>query len=60
VIIADWILPGLNGMDLLEEIDKRSPNSGMVLISGHTSVSRANQAMRRRAMECIAEPFKPQ
>ena len=36
VILVDWMMPGFDGMDVVEEIDKRSPNSAMVMISGQS------------------------
>ena len=60
VILVDWMMPGLDGMDVVEEIDKRSPNSAMVMISGHPSVGRATEAMKRGAMDYLAKPFKPE
>ena len=60
VILVDWMMPGFDGMDVVEEIDKRSPNSAMVMISGHPSVGRATEAMKRGAMDYLAKPFKPE
>jgi len=60
VILVDWMMPGFDGMDVVEEIDKRSPNSAMVMISGHPSVGRATEAMKRGAMDYLPKPFKPQ
>jgi len=60
VVLVDWMMPGFDGMDVVEEIDKRSPNSAMVMISGHPSVGRATEAMKRGAMDYVAKPFKPE
>ncbi len=60
VILVDWMMPGFDGMDVVEEIDKRSPNSAMVMISGHPSVGHATEAMKRGAMDYVAKPFKPE
>lgn len=60
VILVDWMMPGFDGMDVVEEIDKRSPNSTIVMISGHPSVGRATEAMKRGAMDYVSKPFKPQ
>ena len=60
VILVDWMMPGFDGMDVVEEIDKRSPNSAMVMISGNPSVGRATEAMKRGAMDYLPKPFKPQ
>ena len=50
IILLDIMMPGFDGMDVVEEIDKRSPNSAMVMISGSPSVGRATEAMKRGAM----------
>ncbi len=60
VVLVDWMMPGLDGMAVVEEIDKRSPNSAMVMISSHPSVGRATEAMKRGAMDYLSKPFKPQ
>jgi formate transporter len=60
VILVDWMMPGFDGMDVVEEVDKRSPNSAMVMISGHPSVGHATEAMKRGAMDYVPKPFKPQ
>ena len=59
VILVDWMMPGFDGMDVVEEIDKRSPNSAMVMISGYPSVGRATEAMKRGAMDYVSKPFHP-
>jgi formate transporter len=59
VILVDWMMPGMDGMNVVEEIDKRSPNSAMVMISSHPTVGRATEAMQRGAMDYISKPFKP-
>jgi formate/nitrite transporter len=60
VILVDWMMPGLDGMDVVEELDRRSPNSAMVMISGYPTVGRATEAMKRGAMDYVAKPFKPE
>jgi len=60
VILVDWMMPGFDGMDVVEEIDKRSPNSAMVMISGYPTVGRATEAMKRGAMDYLAKPFRPE
>ena len=60
VILVDWKLPDSDGMDLVEEIDKCSPNSAVVMISGYATVGRATEALKRGAMDYVAKPFKPE
>jgi DNA-binding NtrC family response regulator len=60
VILVDWMMPGFDGMDVVEEIDKRSPGSSIVMISGYPSVGRATEALKRGAMDYLAKPFRPE
>jgi formate/nitrite transporter len=60
VILVDWMMPGFDGMDVVEEIDKRSPGSTVIMISGYPAVGRATEAMKRGAMDYVAKPFRPE
>jgi formate/nitrite transporter len=60
VVLCDWKMPGFDGMDVVEEIDTRSPDSAIVMISGFPSVDRATEAMKRGAMDYVPKPFTPQ
>ena len=60
VILCDWKMPGFNGMDVVEELDRRTPESAMVMISGYPAVERATEAMKRGAMDYVSKPFKPE
>ena len=59
VVLCDWKMPGFDGMDVVEEVDNRSPDSAIVMISGYPSVGRATEAMKRGAMDYVAKPFTP-
>jgi len=59
VILCDWKMPGFDGMDVVEELDRRSPDSAVVMISGYPSVGRAAEAMKRGAMDYVSKPFTP-
>jgi formate/nitrite transporter len=60
VILCDWKMPGLDGMNVIEEIDQRSPDSAVVMISGYPTLGRATEAMKRGAMDYVAKPFAPE
>ena len=59
VILCDWKMPGFDGLDVVEELNHRSPNSTVVMISGFPTVSRATEAMKRGAMDYVSKPFRP-
>ena len=60
VVLCDWKMPGFDGMDVVEEVDKRSPDSVIVMISGFPSVGRATEAMKRGALDYVPKPFSPE
>jgi formate/nitrite transporter len=59
VILVDWKMPGFDGMDVIEELDRRTPDSAVVMISGYPTVGRAAEAMKRGAMDYVPKPFTP-
>jgi formate/nitrite transporter len=59
IILCDWKMPAFNGMDVVEELDRRSPDSTVVMISGYPTVGRATEAMKRGAMDYVSKPFTP-
>ncbi len=59
-ILCDWKMPQLNGMDVVEELETKAPDSAVVMISGHPSVGRAAEAMKRGAMDYMEKPFTPE
>jgi formate/nitrite transporter len=60
VILCDWQMPGLDGHDVVAELETRAPESTVVMISGYPSVGRATEAMKRGAMDYLAKPFTPE
>ena len=59
VILCDWKMPGFDGMDVLEELERRSPRSAVVMISGYPTPARQTEALKRGAMDYVAKPFTP-
>lgn len=60
VILCDWRMLGLDEMDLVEELDRRSPDSTLVMVDGYPTVDHATEVMKRGAMDYIAKPFTPE
>lgn len=59
VILVDWKMPGFDGMDVVEELDRRAPDSTVIMISGYPTVGRATEALKRGAMDYLPKPFTP-
>jgi formate/nitrite transporter len=60
VILCDWKMPELDGIDTVEMIDRRSPGSAIVMITGFPAVERATDALKRGAVDYLAKPFTPE
>lgn len=60
VILCDWKMPGFDGLDVIEELHRRTPESALVMISGYPTVGRATEAMKLGAMDYVSKPFTPE
>ncbi|MDO8589077.1 MAG: response regulator [Armatimonadota bacterium] len=60
VIVAflDIRMPGLNGIDALGEIVQISPNTQVVMITGHYEDTTVDEALRKGSFLCLMKPFK--
>jgi NADH:ubiquinone oxidoreductase subunit E/FixJ family two-component response regulator len=58
-ILCDWMMPGLNGMEVISRLGETSPGSAVIMISGYPSIGRATEAMKRGAMDYVEKPFTP-
>lgn len=59
VLVSDWIMPGLTGMDLLRHVKEILPDLPVVLMSGHGAPSMVSAAMAAGAVDVLTKPFPP-
>ncbi len=57
VIITDLKMPGMNGMELLGEIRNQDCEVPVIIITAHTTVSNAIEALRLGASDFLKKPF---
>ena len=57
VVLTDVKMPGMGGLALLEVIKSRTPETRVVLMTGHGSVEDAVTAMKRGASDYIIKPI---
>ncbi len=58
VIIADQIMPGMKGVDLLEAVDRRSPATTKILLTGQAGLDAVTSAINRAHLNhYIAKPW---
>jgi DNA-binding NtrC family response regulator len=58
VVLLDVKLPDADGLDLLPQIKKRWPDTEVIVLSGHGTISMAVEAGRRGAYNFLSKPFE--
>ena len=56
VVICDIKMPKMDGMDALERIQIISPDTPVVMISGHANIDTAVEAVKKGAYDFISKP----
>ena len=57
--VIDLRLPGINGLQLMDELKRTNPRIIVILITGYASVETAIQAIRHGAYDYMIKPFDP-
>ena len=57
LVLSDIVMPGMSGLELLNEITRLKSDTVVVLISGNLNIQSAIEAMRRGALDYITKPF---
>jgi two-component system nitrogen regulation response regulator GlnG len=57
LIFLDIKMPGMSGLEILEKIKEPLPDTPVIIITGHGSMSNAINAMKKGAYDYIVKPF---
>jgi DNA-binding NtrC family response regulator len=57
LLVTDIKMPGMSGLELLEEVRRLHPGVEVVVVTGYGSISSAVEAMRKGALDYITKPF---
>ncbi len=60
IMLADLVMPGMNGIDLMKEAKKIHPTLVAVIITAHATIQTAISAIREGAFDYIEKPFCPE
>lgn len=60
IMLADLVMPGLNGIELMKEAKKIYPTLAAVIITAHATIQTATAAIREGAFDYIEKPFCPE
>jgi DNA-binding NtrC family response regulator len=59
IVIADLVMPGLDGLGLLKPLTSALPNVAVILLTGHATVETAVAAMKEGAYDYLTKPVDP-
>jgi two-component system response regulator FixJ len=59
-LVLDIRMPGMSGLELQEELNRRGAVIPVIFITGHGDVPMAVEAMRHGAFEFLEKPFRDQ
>jgi DNA-binding NtrC family response regulator len=57
VVVTDWKMPGMDGIELLRELKTRRADLPVIVMTAHADVPSAVAAMREGAFDYVAKPF---
>jgi len=58
LIITDLKMPGLDGLQLLEEAKKKDEDIPVIIITAYGTIDAATEAIKMGAFDFITKPFK--
>jgi len=59
LILLDYMMPGMTGLDVLKELRKRGNHIPVVIMTAYGSIDRAVEAIKEGAYDFVTRPFEP-
>jgi len=59
IVVTDIRMDEIDGLQILEEVVKKSERTKVIMITGYAMMAVAREAMEKGAFDFIAKPFKP-
>jgi DNA-binding NtrC family response regulator len=59
LVILDYMMPDLSGLEVLKELRRRGNDTPVIMITAYGSVERAVEVMKEGAYDFITRPFDP-
>jgi len=57
LVIADYRMPGMNGLELLKAVKNRLPDTEVIIVTAYGTIDVAVEAMHKGAWDFITKPF---
>ena len=59
VVLTDYRLPGADGLEILEEVKRVSPDTQVLIMTAFATVDNALSALKKGAFDYLTKPFDP-
>src|SRR5918998_3092387 len=60
VIVLDWVMPGLSGLETLKEMRQRGVGTPVLILTANAGVDRVVEAMQAGAQDFFVKPASPE
>jgi two-component system NtrC family response regulator len=60
LVLSDWKLPGMDGLELLAQLRQEHPAVAFVMVTAYGTIARAVEAIRTGADDYLTKPFERQ
>jgi response regulator RpfG family c-di-GMP phosphodiesterase len=57
LVVTDVLMPGMSGLEVLQEVKRRDPTTEVIVITGHPNLDTALEALHGGAYDLVAKPF---
>jgi len=58
IVVTDLKMEGVDGMQFLAEVKKRSPETEVIVITGFATMETAKESFQKGVFDFLAKPFK--
>ncbi len=59
LILLDYMMPDMNGLEVLKELRRKENHVPVVIVTAHGTIERAVQAIKEGAYDFVTKPFEP-
>ncbi len=60
LVLLDIVIPDMNGYQIMDYISNQSPDTIVIVVSGHASIKSAIKFIKKGAYDYIRKPFEPE
>ena len=57
VVVLDLSMPGMDGIEVLKKIKQESPDTEIIMLSGHATIQDSTEAMKLGAEDFLEKPL---